>query len=157
MCGPHPVWRTQFEQSYWPFVTPLFEDPANGRSSLVLPPLESQQQLRKGRGDSSQLFQIVRRKVGGIPSPTSVRETKENSLSYHGKYTLPEDLLRDETLTHEEKVMMLKQWREDEEALQRATEEGMEGGARPDLKRVQNALNTLLESPTQQLGRQSEK
>lgn len=73
---------------------------------------------------------------------------RRKSLSYHGKYTSPTDLLRDETLSHDQKVEMLNQWREDEEALQRATEEGMEGGERPDLKRVQNALNTLLEGST---------
>ncbi len=77
---------------------------------------------------------------------TSIQQ--EISLSYHGKFTSPEEVLGDETLTCDEKVEMLTQWREDEEALQRATEEGMEGGSRPDLKRVQNALNTLLERRT---------
>ena len=66
-------------------------------------------------------------------------------MPYYGKYSSPEDLVDDDTLRRDEKIEMLNQWREDEEALQRATEEGMEGGERPNLKRVQNALNGLLE------------
>jgi len=55
-------------------------------------------------------------------------------------------LLRDGDLSLQEKIDMLKSWREDKEALMRATEEGMQGDSRSDLLRqIENALITLQE------------
>ena len=68
-------------------------------------------------------------------------------MAYYGKYESPAELLRHESLSKAEKIEMLEQWSEDEMALKRATEEGMEGGVRSDLKLVQNALIQLRDTP----------
>lgn len=68
-------------------------------------------------------------------------------MAYHGKYEQPADVLRDESLSHAEKVDMLKKWRADEKDLQRASEEGMECNDQPDiLKEVKKALLSLQQS-----------
>lgn len=68
-------------------------------------------------------------------------------MAYDGKYESPADLLCDESVSHDEKVKMLKQWRNDEKALIRASEEGMQNDDRPDiLKDVKKALISLQES-----------
>lgn len=65
-------------------------------------------------------------------------------MANYGKYKSPADLLLDNDLSHDEKVEMLKQWREDEEALLSATGEGMQGDDHPDiLKQVEKALTSL--------------
>jgi len=67
-------------------------------------------------------------------------------MPYLGKYSTPMTLLRDGDLSLQEKIDMLKSWREDKEALMRATEEGMQGDSRSDLLRqIENALITLQE------------
>ena len=69
-------------------------------------------------------------------------------MAYHGKYECPADVLRDECLSHDEKVDMLISWRDDKEAYMRASEEGMQGDDRSDLLRqIENALKSLQESP----------
>ncbi|PLW67223.1 hypothetical protein [Pseudohalioglobus lutimaris] len=68
-------------------------------------------------------------------------------MAYSGKYDSPADLLLDEDLSHDEKVKMLKQWRNDEKDLIRASDDGMDHEARPDvLKQVKKALISLQES-----------
>ncbi|HNP65101.1 MAG TPA: hypothetical protein PKH39_14285 [Woeseiaceae bacterium] len=68
-------------------------------------------------------------------------------MAYHGKYDSPADVLRDESLSHPEKVEMLESWRDDKEAYMRASEEGMQGDDRSDLLRlIENALNSLQEN-----------
>jgi hypothetical protein len=65
-------------------------------------------------------------------------------LAYHGKYKSPTDLLRDERLSHDEKINMLEQWRDDKKALMRASEDGMRGDDRSDLlKKIKKALMSL--------------
>ncbi|WP_417477430.1 hypothetical protein [Maricaulis sp.] len=64
-------------------------------------------------------------------------------MAYFGKYETPAELLSDESLNKEKKIEMLEQWREDEMALKRAAEEGMHGGVRAELKKVQKALTSL--------------
>jgi hypothetical protein len=65
-------------------------------------------------------------------------------MAYDGKYNSPEDLLRDESLSRDEKIKMLKQWRNDEKDLIRAAEEGMQNDDHPDiLKQVKKALIAL--------------
>ncbi|MGO1501197.1 MAG: hypothetical protein ACTHWH_07940 [Marinobacter sp.] len=65
-------------------------------------------------------------------------------MAYDGKYESPADLLRDESLSHDEKVKKLKQWRNDEKDLIRASEEGMQNDDRPDiLKEVKKALISI--------------
>lgn len=69
-------------------------------------------------------------------------------MAYHGKYNSPTALLLDENLSHHEKVEMLSSWRDDKEALMRASEEGMRGDVRLDLLRqIENALSSLQENP----------
>ncbi|MCB1674988.1 MAG: hypothetical protein KDI01_01780 [Halioglobus sp.] len=70
-------------------------------------------------------------------------------MAYVGKYESPADLLLDENLSRDEKVAMLKQWRNDEKALIRAAGEGMHNDDHPDiLKEVKKALISLQESST---------
>lgn len=70
-------------------------------------------------------------------------------MAYHGKYESPADVLRDESLNRNEKVEMLRSWRDDKEAYMRATEEGMLGNDRSDLLRlIENALSSLQENPS---------
>lgn len=65
-------------------------------------------------------------------------------MAYLGKYDSPEELINDQSLTREEKVRMLEDWRMDKKALMRASGEGMEGEDRADLlKRVKKALASL--------------
>ncbi|GJL96255.1 MAG: hypothetical protein DHS20C06_00720 [Hyphobacterium sp.] len=69
-------------------------------------------------------------------------------MPYYGKYKTPSELVSDENLSKDEKIEMLEHWREDEKALKRATEEGMHGGVRPELKLVQKALEELRNGPS---------
>jgi superfamily II DNA helicase RecQ len=67
-------------------------------------------------------------------------------VAYDGKYESPAELLLDESLSRDEKVKMLKQWRNDEKDLIRAAEEGMQNDDLPDiLKEVKKALIALRE------------
>jgi MarR-like DNA-binding transcriptional regulator SgrR of sgrS sRNA len=68
-------------------------------------------------------------------------------LENHEKYKNPSDLLLDKNLSKEDKIVMLKQWLEDEEDLSRASDEGMIGKTQSDnLKQVKKALITLEQS-----------
>ncbi len=70
-------------------------------------------------------------------------------MAYDGKYKSPAELLLDEDLSRGEKVAMLKQWRNDEKDLMRASEEGMQNDDRAHiLKEVKKALISLQESST---------
>lgn len=54
----------------------------------------------------------------------------------------------DENLSHQEKVDMLESWRDDKEALMRASGEGMRGDVKAELLRqIENALNSLQDDP----------
>lgn len=65
-------------------------------------------------------------------------------MAYHGKYTSPTDLLHDESLTRDEKIAMLEDWRDDKKALMRASEEGMHGDDRSELlTKIKKALISL--------------
>lgn len=67
-------------------------------------------------------------------------------MAYTGKYKTPTELMRDEGLSRDEKVEMLEQWRDDKEALMRASEEGMPGDDRSHvLKKITKALISLQE------------
>lgn len=68
-------------------------------------------------------------------------------MAYHGKYNSPIELLRDERLSRQEKIEMLKSWREDKEAFMRAAEDGMHGDDRSHiLKDIEDALSSLQEN-----------
>lgn len=65
-------------------------------------------------------------------------------MPYHGKYDSPAELLRDAALSRDEKIEMLESWRDDKEAMLRATEEGMQGDGRAELlKEIEKALTSL--------------
>jgi len=67
-------------------------------------------------------------------------------LAYSGNYASPQELLIDENLSVEEKIELLEQWRDDKEALSRASDDGMPGNARPGLLReITKALIALQE------------
>ena len=62
-------------------------------------------------------------------------------MAYHGKYKSPTELIRDRRLSHRDKMAMLESWRDDKEALLRASEEGMRGEVRLDyLGAIEKAL-----------------
>ena len=67
-------------------------------------------------------------------------------MAYTGKYKTPQELMSDDSLSHDEKVEMLEQWRDDKEQLMRAADEGMHGEIKIDLlSEIQNALTSLEE------------
>lgn len=67
-------------------------------------------------------------------------------MAYTGKYRTPTELMSDDSLRRDEKIEMLEQWREDKEALMRASDEGMQGDFRSDfLSKIENALILLKE------------
>ena len=69
-------------------------------------------------------------------------------MPYHGKYKTPSDLLHDESLNADEKIKMLKSWRDDKEAYMRASDEGMQGTSRSEfLRLIKNALISLRQKP----------
>jgi len=52
--------------------------------------------------------------------------------------------MSDDGLNRDEKIHMLKQWRDDKKAILRASSEGMHGNDRPDiLKQINKALISL--------------
>ncbi len=58
-------------------------------------------------------------------------------------YSTPEELAADESLALEERIRLLERWEADDAALLRAEGEGMGGGERPRLGRVQRLLACL--------------
>lgn len=60
-----------------------------------------------------------------------------------GTYAKPVDVLTDNSLTSNEKIMVLEQWEYEAIALQTADGENMEGAAPAMLSRVHNALYEL--------------
>ncbi|MDZ7588096.1 MAG: hypothetical protein U5J78_02640 [Parasphingorhabdus sp.] len=58
-------------------------------------------------------------------------------------FATPADVLNVTTLDDSEKRRVLESWREDEEALQRASDEAMTGGEHSRLKSVMDTLERL--------------
>lgn len=72
-------------------------------------------------------------------------------MPYHGKYRSPTELLLDESLSRDEKIKMLEQWRDDKKAIIRASEEGMHGDNKSEiLRKIKNALISLKEGSSNQ-------
>lgn len=74
----------------------------------------------------------------------SVAEIVRNPKAY---YDDPMDVAVTDDLSYEESLRILKAWKVDAEALQRAEAENMSGGEKPQLHRVMEALNAL-EAPS---------
>lgn len=66
-------------------------------------------------------------------------------MTEYDKYDSPTELLADTSLTQDKKIELLEAWCADEEALIRASDEGLDGGERPDLRHIQLALETARE------------
>lgn len=65
-------------------------------------------------------------------------------MPYKNSYESPTELINDQDLSNAEKVKMLESWRDDKEALMRASEEGMGGEVRSEfLREIEVALTTL--------------
>ncbi len=62
-----------------------------------------------------------------------------------GIYQEPADVLKDVSLSHEEKIQVLKQWEYDARGILVADEENMGGDAASMLSRVHHALRELEE------------
>jgi hypothetical protein len=60
------------------------------------------------------------------------------------RFKRPMDVVEATSIQAGEKLSILKNWEEDERALQRAEDEGMSGGEHAHLHRVQEALARLL-------------
>jgi len=58
-------------------------------------------------------------------------------------FSRPEDILRERTLTREEKIELLRRWEYDARDLEVAAEENMTGGPPSQLGAVQRALRQL--------------
>lgn len=81
-------------------------------------------------------------------SEDSVEAKKVNpSVSYRH----PKDVVRDETLTRDEKVAILREWHYDAVRLQESAGENMTGGEPDRLSSVSNALLELGVSPAAEL------
>ncbi|RKQ69410.1 hypothetical protein DES40_2210 [Litorimonas taeanensis] len=68
----------------------------------------------------------------------------DDTLTYQ-QFDNPSDIVDASTLSAETKEALLTQWVEDEEALTRASNEGLNGGERPHLRAAQAALLKLKE------------
>ena len=67
-------------------------------------------------------------------------------MGYFGNYNTPDDLLADMSLSTDEKIELLESWRDDKEALMRASGEGMQGPSRSEaLRSIERALIALRE------------
>lgn len=79
--------------------------------------------------------------IGGRAQTSNWR----TSMPYFGNYETPMDVVRDKSLSLEKKIKVLEQWREDKEALARASSEGMIGDDRAHiLKAIEDAINLLV-------------
>jgi len=76
---------------------------------------------------------------------TSLEEKKLNPASAYGH---PDDVLKDENLTRDEKIAILREWHYDAMRLQESAAENMTGGEPDRLQSVSNALLKLGVSPT---------
>ncbi len=71
-------------------------------------------------------------------------------MAYFGKYETPDELVRDGSLSRDEKIRMLEEWRNDKKDYMRASDEGMEGVDRTErLRQIKKALAALQEEPQQ--------
>ncbi len=71
-------------------------------------------------------------------------------MAYLGKYTSPTNLMSDQSLSRDEKIEMLEQWRDDKKALLRASEEGMEGDDPSDvLRKIKQLLSSLTDGSSE--------
>ena len=69
-------------------------------------------------------------------------------MAYFGKYETPADLMRDDSLSRDDTIRMLKDWRDDKKSYLRASDEGMEGEVRAEyLRQIKKALAALQEAP----------
>ena len=67
-------------------------------------------------------------------------------MAYFGKYETPGDLVRDGSLSRDEKIRMLEEWRNDKKDYMRASDEGMEGVDHTErLRQIKKALAALQE------------
>lgn len=74
-------------------------------------------------------------------APHSVAEAARESPE--AVFDAPEDVVKADDLTKEEKVEVLDQWESDAKAMQTATDEGMTGGKPPRLDEVKAAQTEL--------------
>lgn len=68
---------------------------------------------------------------------------KDICLSPDKHYETPKDVVADDTWTSDQKREILQAWKLNEEALLRASNEGMDGGERPHLQSVVDELEKL--------------
>jgi len=66
-----------------------------------------------------------------------------STLPEYSDYETPAEFAKDESLSIQERIRILKCWVEDEEQLSVASAEGMTGGTASKLKYAQNALDSL--------------
>lgn len=76
---------------------------------------------------------------------TSLEEKKVNPAAAYGH---PDEVLNDQTLSREDKIMILREWYYDAIRLQESAAENMTGGEPDRLQSVSNALLKLGVSPT---------
>jgi len=69
-------------------------------------------------------------------------------MAYSGKYHSPSDLMNDQGLKKSEKIAMLEDWRDDKNALLRASNEGMDGDVPAEvLSKIKKYLSSLKDEP----------
>ena len=79
--------------------------------------------------------------MGYLESMKSIFE--EVSLDPQANYEVPQMVLADERLSHEQKLAILKQWKAEAIHMQESTAEGFGGGERSHLDEVAKALQEL--------------
>ncbi len=73
-------------------------------------------------------------------SKTDIEEIVKAPSSH---YASPQAVVDDNSLERDQKVRILQAWRADADALQRAESEAMDGGERPHVQDVEDALIAL--------------
>jgi hypothetical protein len=77
------------------------------------------------------------------PAPREGKLRDEALRNPKETFATPMDVVKTPLLPDEDKKHALETWEQDEEALQRATGEGMGGGERPHLRSVKEAEQAL--------------
>jgi hypothetical protein len=82
---------------------------------------------------------------------TNVESVEAKKVNPASSYDHPSDVLKDEALTREQKIAILREWHYDAVRLQESAGENMTGGEPDRLRQVSNALLQLDISPAAEL------
>ena len=114
----------------------------DGESVIPVPPLSSA--LKRNSRMNTATKPPAPGKNIAIPTATAPRSAAQAAIQNPAEeFDSPIDLADTDTLTKAQKERALEGWEADERALQRASDEGMTGGAPARLSEVKQAQNAL--------------